>query len=419
MAEYLVIRIGQNADDLAHWIAVDDSGTRISPPVVGALSAATADTGERKVIVLVPGVDVLTTTVEIPLKSKAKILAALPYALEEFLADDIDDLHFAAGEREENGQVPVSIIKRDKLVGWLERLSDAGISASSIVAENLGLARIPGTISLLISGNQLFINDGSDTDLVMQGASPTDGLTAIGALDDTGTEDDTNAKSRHVLAYCEPGDNEKYSHDWVAMQHDFDSVDVKIMPDGILPRLAVTVGAGAGINLLQGSFGPKAEYSSLFRPWKYAAMLLLVFLATVLIGKTVDYYRLTVVESDLRVRFLNEYRQIVPGASDVRDPVAAVTSLRARTGGTDVPELLLQSLEQLSRALQENQDAQVEAISYRAGVVDIRLSAPNVSVLDNIQQLVDESGTFEAKILSTDQDGETVNSRIQIQAGGA
>ena len=80
---------------------------------------------------------------------------------------------------------------------------------------------------------------------------------------------------------------------------------------------------------------------------------------------------------------------------------------------------MLESLEQLSRAIQRNQEAHIEAISYRDGVVDVRLSAPNVSVLDNIQQSIDEGGMFEARILSTDQDGEIVNSRIQIQVNGA
>ena len=114
-----------------------------------------------------------------------------------------------------------------------------------------------------------------------------------------------------------------------------------------------------------------------------------------------------------------EYREIAPGSAEVRDPVAVISSLRARTGsGTGAPAVFLQSLEQLSRALGENDDADVQAISYRAGVVDIRLSAPSVSVLDSVQRLIDESGAFEAEIQSTDQGDDRVNSRIQIQAVG-
>ena len=184
MAEYLIIRIGESADDPVHWMAVDASGARRSAPVTGPLHEAAADVGERKVIVLVPGTEVLTTTVDIPVRG-TKLQAALPYALEEYLAEDIDKLHFAAGTRRSSGRVPVSVVSREKLAGWLSHLAAAGIRPASVVAENYGLARIPGTISLLIAENRILINDGSDNELVMQDVSPGDALAAIGALDDS------------------------------------------------------------------------------------------------------------------------------------------------------------------------------------------------------------------------------------------
>jgi len=425
MAEFLVIHLTERIDDLAHWIAVDNMGARLSPPVVGPLSEAQQDVHDRKVIVLVPGVEVLTTSVDLPLKSKSRIQAALPFALEEFLAEDVENLHFATGPRESNGRIPVSVVLREKLREWIDVLSQANLVPTSIIADNQGLARIPGTISLLLTGKQTFINDGSETDLVLQGFGPRDALMAIGALE-TGQEgevddddDDASTISRHVLVYCEPGEKEHYSNEFTSLQLEFDSLDLKVLPDGILPRLAVTAGTGVGINLLQGEFGPKAEYASLLRPWKYAAILLLAFGATMMTKKLVDYYQLGILESELQEQFLTDYREIVPGATDVRDPAGAVSSLKSQTGVTGTSELMLESLEQLSRALQQNQEARIEAISYRDGVVDVRLSAPNVSVLDNIQQSIDESGVFEARILSTDQDGEIVNSRIQIQVNGA
>ena len=68
--------------------------------------------------------------------------------------------------------------------------------------------------------------------------------------------------------------------------------------------------------------------------------------------------------------------------------------------------------------MQQNQSASIETISFRAGVVDVRLTAPDVSTLDNIQRSVAQSGRFTATIQSTDQDGDKVNSRIQIKEGG-
>lgn len=422
MAEVLVLKLADLADPAADWIVVDSSGARLGPPVKGPLSAAKIDVGERRLIVLLPASNVLTTSVELPVKSPAKIQQALPFALEEFLADDVEDLHFAAGARRDNGKIPVSVINRATLEQWLDKLADAGLTPDALVAETYGLASIPGTISVLIANDQVFVNDGDDTELAMQGVGPADALAAIGALDDgLGEEpaEDVPGVPRHVLIYCEPGGEETYSHDFVALRHDFDSVDVKLLPDGVLPRLAVTVATGAGVNLLQGEFGAKTEYANLLRPWRFAAILLLALGGVGLAAKAIDYAQLSRQEAGLKERFLAEYREIAPGTDEVRDPVAVISSLRARAGaGGGAPTVFLQSLEQLSQALRENSEARIQAISYRAGVVDVRLSAPSVSVLDNIQRLIDQGGSFEAAIQSTDQDGEKVNSRIQIQAGG-
>ena len=70
---------------------------------------------------------------------------------------------------------------------------------------------------------------------------------------------------------------------------------------------------------------------------------------------------------------------------------------------------------QVSKAVQQNQNVRMLAISFRAGVVDLRVSAPDVATLDKLQRIIGETGQFRAIIQSTDQVGEQINSRIQIQ----
>lgn len=426
MAEFLVIRIGETPEHAVDWIVVDSTGARRSSPVTGPLLEAINDVGDRKVIVLVPSADVLTTSIDIPVKGGARLHAALPYALEEHLAEDVEKLHFAAGTRRDSGKIPVAVVNRERLAEWIDWLTAVGIEPSAMIPENYGLARIPGTVSLLVATDQVMINDGADTELVMGGVSPGDALTAIGVLDENAGGDDSEsdkppsaAMPRHVLVYCEPEYEERYQQDWLAIRHEMESVDVNLLPDGVLPRLAVTVAAGAGVNLLQGDFGARTEYSGLFKSWRYAAILLLAFGLVGITAKATDYYLLKRQEAELKQQFEAEYRQISPGAASVSDPARLVKSLQARVGNSGAAPVFLQTLEQLGRALQQNKDARIETINYRAGVVDVRLSAPNVSTLDNIQRAVGESGQFEAAIQSTNQDGDRVSSRIQIKVRGA
>jgi general secretion pathway protein L len=274
---------------------------------------------------------------------------------------------------------------------------------------------------MLIADEQILINDGAEIELTMQDVKPGDALAAIGALDDgheaADTEDAGGLRNmpRHVLVYCEPGDEERYEHDWLAIRHELDSLDINLLPDGVTPRLAVTVATGSGMNLLQGEFAARKEFSGLLRPWKFAAMLLVAFIGVGVAAKAIEYYSLTRQETALRELFQREYSALAPNAAEVRDPTAVVASLRARAGRSESPQVFLESLTTLSRALGANGAARLDAISYRSGVVDLRLTAPDVVTLDNIQRVIAEDGRFTASIQSTDQVDDHVNSRMQVQ----
>jgi general secretion pathway protein L len=425
MAEYLVIRLDSDPDSAAHWIAVDSNGTRAGAPVTGPLAEAVKDVGTREVIVLVPAATVLTTTADIPIRGGSRLLAALPFALEEQVADDVENLHFAAGLRRDNGILPVAVVAHENMQEWLERLQEAGLSAAKLVPENHGLARIPGTLSLLVADDEIMFNDGADTEFVMQGVKPSDALAVAGVLEDP-TADETKGDiadegpGGHLLVYCQPSDEERFKHDWIALRHELASVDINLLPDGVLPRLAVTVASGRGINLLQGRYGAKTEYATLLRPWRHAAILLLALGVLGIGGKAVDYYRLSKEESTLKQQFTEEYRQIRPDDTrEIVDPVGIVNSIRRGTGGPSAAQVFLPSMQQLGQALQRSGPVDIEAISYRAGVIDVRLTAPDVATLDNIQKTVSDSGRFSASIQSTDQVGDKVSSRIQIRETGA
>lgn len=415
MAEFLVIRLGETTNDPVSWIAVDDRGTRRGHAGNGTLSDAAREIGEREVIVLVPAAEVLTLSADIPAKG-ARLHAALPFALEDQVADDVEILHFASGSRNINGRMPVAVVRHDKLSEWLARLAEAGINPARVVPENHGLAKTPNTLSLLVTDELVMFNDGDAIEFVIPGISPSEALAATGILD--GSDE---IASRHLLVYCDAALASGYEKDWALLRHELSSVDVNLLPDGALPRLAVTVASGAGVNLMQGRYGTKAELGSLFRPWRYAAMFLLAFVVLGVVGKAIDTYRLSVELDDLKAQFSDTYRQIRPTASaEVVDPIGTVNSLRrSQVSIVEGPQVFLPSLQQLATAVDGNSAVKIEAISYRAGVIDVRLVAPDIPTLDRIVQAIGKSGRFVASMQSADSVGEQVNSRIQIREAGA
>jgi hypothetical protein len=100
--------------------------------------------------------------------------------------------------------------------------------------------------------------------------------------------------------------------------------------------------------------------------------------------------------------------------------VGTISSLRRSQGATAAgPQVFLPSLNSLASAVAENGAVRVEAVSYRAGVIDVRLNAPDIPTLDKVVQAIDASGQFVASLQSADTVGDRVNSRIQIREAGS
>jgi hypothetical protein len=106
MNQSLIIQLRDGA--APQWMVCNDDGHVAIEAVSGDLTQATAmSTGRRVVVILAPG-EALATESDAPAKGAAKLAQVIPYALEERVADEIENLHFAIGERDSvTGRVAV------------------------------------------------------------------------------------------------------------------------------------------------------------------------------------------------------------------------------------------------------------------------------------------------------------------------
>ena len=122
MPESLVIRLPAADDGLVEWVTVDHSDAGIGSPHSGQLGEAVAYAQNHKIIVLVPASKVLRLNATIPLKGNARIRQALPYALEEQIAGDVEKQHFSFGKKDTNGRLPIAVVEKAAVIHWLELL---------------------------------------------------------------------------------------------------------------------------------------------------------------------------------------------------------------------------------------------------------------------------------------------------------
>lgn len=415
MTDFLIIRLQDEGP--VEWLVVDDEGARKSEAGSGTLADAAVAADGMRVIALIPSLDVITLRTDLPVKGN-KLIAALPYALEDQLADDVDTLHFAPGKREADGSLPVAVAGRDRLDYWQDQLATVGLTAQRIVPEYHGVVAVPNTLAMLVVDDLVMFNDGRGLQFAMSGSSPAELVAAAGYIGQE-PEDESDAP-RALVIYCDQAAEERFADDWPALRHELDSVDIHRLTEGPLSRLAIPIATGAGIDLLQGRYAEKTEFRVAFRPWRTAAALFGVLLFAGLAGKAADYVRLGEEEAALREQFAALYRDIRPNDQrEILDPVSTVRSIeRSLTGGAALP-VFLPSMQALASALSQNGPIEIEAINYRAGVIDIRLTASDVATLDRIQKAVNASNRFAATIQSTTQAASGVESRLQIREAGA
>ncbi|KQX21658.1 MULTISPECIES: type II secretion system protein GspL [unclassified Sphingomonas] len=92
-----------------------------------------------RAVLLVPAEHVLTMSVALPLPSHARRLAALPFAIEERIADRADAVHLALGTQVDGGPYLVGVVDRALVAAWVAAAAEAGIADAAIMPDALAL----------------------------------------------------------------------------------------------------------------------------------------------------------------------------------------------------------------------------------------------------------------------------------------
>ncbi|UQB41709.1 hypothetical protein JX580_08510 [Thiomicrospira microaerophila] len=89
----------------------------------------------QKPIVWVPSRWVSILRVFVPGKSRHQWQQALPYALEEQLAQPLEELHLVSLDRDKEGWVTVAVLAKQRMQAWLSALEQANLSQAWLVPE--------------------------------------------------------------------------------------------------------------------------------------------------------------------------------------------------------------------------------------------------------------------------------------------
>ena len=107
-----------------------------------------------QVVLLLPGTMTLHRELAINSGQKKHINTALPFMIEEDLAEDVDGLHFASQLKNDKEKIIVSGIAHDLLQGILAVLDEQELSAHHVLAEMQLVHTESGQLSIILDTTQ-------------------------------------------------------------------------------------------------------------------------------------------------------------------------------------------------------------------------------------------------------------------------
>ena len=357
-------------------------------------------------VVLAPGADCLLTRVSIPGRSsRQKLLRAVPYALEEQLSEEVENLHFAAGAAMDEGEWPVAVIGKEYMESLLAAIAATGLDVQQVIPEIMAIPYAGNETSVLVENDIALVRTGR----VSGYAADSDNLGTLLALQKVAEDEQLPALHLYVRQDTLQPDTAGFVG------------ETRVEPYAGDPLNVFAQGLDAkAINLLQGTYSRTGDWVRVLRPWRATAALLVagVLVSSIVMG--IDYYYLSRESEQLSAQIEETFKKAVPGTRRIVNPRVQMQqqldSLQRRAGaGGGFLNLLGQS----GAVLKDMQGVEINGVSFRAGRLDIDLAVASLQLLDQLKQALIQPGKLAVEIqTATTGKDQRVQSRLRIEASG-
>jgi general secretion pathway protein L len=384
------------------WLRLSGDGVQATPDTGSeTLSSLLQRSFENcQWIVLLPGEDVLTTTVSLPRKRRRQALKALPYLLEDSVASDITQEHVAIGPDNAEGRTLVAVTRQQPLRDLLETLAAAGVTPSEALPDYALLKPDSEAWQVLLDADRAMVR-------CPDGTGFTTPVSRLALLLNSG-RNPAGGESARAVHWFKPAGTAvpDLPGNWQISEEDVD-----------LPLRRLAAGApGTSLNLLQGEFKVLQQDSWNWRAWATAAVLALVALCIGLVETGLETSRFNRENERLQASIMELARQALPGAGQIRDPQAQLTIAwrQLKNGGAAETEFL-PLLNRVSPVIGQQQ-VTVNGINFKDGTLTLALQGSSLQQLDDLRQQIEQQG-LEASLINAGTEADSAHSSLVIRAG--
>lgn len=374
------------------WAAGDAAAAERGTPREAARAAA----GHR-VIMLVPGTEVMLTFADVPVRNRGDAAAAIPWALEEHLVDEVETLHFAVGARAADERWPVAVVARSFMDRLLARCAEVGLDPHVLLPEPLALpAPDDDAWITLEEADRVTVRTGADSGFACE---PEMLATVLAG---------TDAPGRLVRRCTAATAEAQWPESFAAVVAGSERSDC---PE---PLAAFAEASRPRLDLRQGIYARGGRRLRQLRRWRLPAALAAGVAVLALAHATLEHLALAERESRLRQQMEQTYREAFPDAERVVDPRAQMEGkLQALRGSGDGEADFLDAVGRVAQPLVDNGDIRVTELEWRQGTLDLSLRTSRLDTIDRAQQALERAG-FTTELRGVERDDDRVDGRLRL-----
>lgn len=390
------------------WCLLDDNGAVQESGGQTALSAVAEKVRglSATLYVFVISPDIVAMQIPRPAGSSSKIKQALPYLLEEQLAEDVDELHFTILNPNDKTTLSIAVINRALMKECVDSLLSAGLVPQTIIPLWIALPiQEPSHWIVLLNAEYAWVRNGSFGGFSLERSQIS---TLIETLSEAQLPKQiTWVTSENISAELE----QCKKRNIVVIETSLEGKSKE--KNSWLEYAAQQFKPAAGVNLLQGQFNINQQTGSERRWWILAQRLGIAIFAVWFTGLLGQYLFLRGEHFYLQTQINAVYYEAFPNATSVSSPRTIfereIARVASGTVGTDFLSLLLRIGEVTSNYPQ----VQLTDIAYVQNTMTISLIADNFSRLQQLEASLREVGlTVEQEAASST--GGVVTARWKI-----
>jgi general secretion pathway protein L len=414
VADTLLIHYSTAEPANATWSTVNNAGELTSMVTHGPLSDAAVIAEKNKVVVLLDNTELHLSTLNLPVKNQAKLLRALPFAMEEMIADDIDDMHFVASKPKADGTVAAAAIKHETLKNIIATFNDAGIYPETIIPDALCLTANSEQWAILLQEDHANVQ----FDTLSGGEFDSDSLSLLLSAK---LQQDDQPNPEKIILFTPEGDDSDPENNIAATIAASLPEEIELMNISYNTHpLVVYCGQyknAMPLNLLQGSYKPSQKGNVDWRRWRLAAALALIWITLDLGSTSVQYFELQDKNEVLSAKIEKIYksafpksRKIVNARVQMEQKLKELKSGGSGSAGGSIVELLSNT----ASALSDADKLTLQAVNYRNNKLDLELTGTNLQAIEDLNKSLN-TGNLKAEIISSSSDKNKVKGNIRVQ----